>query len=261
MKAIATLVLALSLLGSTAAIAKPGDQPRADQRDQPAGPNQDLPRWARGDRIDDQHRDNQYVVTDWRNRNLSPPPRGYNWMCYERGDCVLVRIQTGIVRETRWRDERQNKWRERYARTYTYNDDLYYRECRNRPDPAGILLGGLIGGLIGHAINDERSGATFAGVIIGGALGAAMTRDLDCSDRNYAYRAYYDALNSGHRGAAYQWYNPSNNHRGEFRVRSYYYDTSRFYCAKYSHTLLFDKRRQSNGRACRQPDGAWAFLD
>lgn len=218
-------------------------------------------RWSRGDRLPDRYRKDQFAVRDWQRNNLPPPPRGYRWMCYERGDCFLVANSTGIIRQTYWRNERETYWQKRYARTYRYSDDLYYRECRNRPDPAGILIGGLIGGLIGNAAGDhDRAGATFLGIIIGAGLGAALTSDLDCDDRSYAYRAYYDGLNYGRPGIRH-WRNPHNNHRGEFRVRSYYYDADGFRCANYSHAVYLDRTRRADGRACRQPDGAWAFVN
>jgi len=182
-------------------------------------------------------------------------------MCYQRGNCFLVANNTGIIRDTRWRDDREYYWQQRYSRTYTYDDDIYYRECRHRPDPAGILIGGLIGGLLGRAAGDDRAGATFAGIIIGGVLGAALTRDMDCDDRSYAYHAYYDGLNGGRPGAIYRWRNPRNNHHGDFRVRSYYYDSYGFHCASYRHVVYLDRMRRADGRACRQPDGAWAFLN
>jgi surface antigen len=186
--------------------------------------------------------------------------RRYRWMCYARGNCFLVADRTGVIRDARWRDDRDRRWRQHYSRTYSYEDDIYYRECRSRPDPAGILIGGLIGGLIGHAVGDERAGATFAGIIIGGALGGALTRDMDCDDRSYAYYAYYHGLNRGYPGI-YRWRNPHNNHHGDFHVRGYYYDAYGFNCANYRHVVYLDRRREANGRACRQPDGAWAFLD
>ena len=37
------------------------------------------------------------------------------------------------------------QWRQRYGQTYSYNDDRYYQECRNAPDPAGVIAGALIG--------------------------------------------------------------------------------------------------------------------
>ncbi len=224
-----------------------------------SGPPGDA-RWSRGERVPQQYRQDQYYVQDWQRNNLSPPPRGYRWMCYERGNCFLVQNDNGVILRAFRRDDRDNFWRRRYARTYTYNDDLYYRECRSRPDPAGILVGGLIGGLIGRSLGDERAGPTFAGIIVGGTLGAAFTRDLDCDDRSYAYHSYYDAFNGGRVGRVYAWRNPRNNYRGAFVVRSYYYDEDGFRCARYRHTIWTPRRRQMDGYACRQPDGAWLFL-
>ena len=73
------------------------------------------------------------------------------------------------------RQDPDARWRERYSKTYSYSDDIYYQECREAPDPAGVLAGALIGGLLGNAIakGGGRTGGTIAGVVVGGALGAA----------------------------------------------------------------------------------------
>ena len=118
---------------------------------------------------------------------------------------------------------RDDRWKRRYDRTYSYNDDVYYQQCRNSPDPAGVIAGGLIGGLIGNAAGSggSRTGSTIAGVIIGGVIGAALTNKLDCEDRSYAYKTYYDGFNSERPGAQYEWRNPHNDHRGQLRVDLY----------------------------------------
>ena len=84
---------------------------------------------------------------------------------------------------------------------------------------------------------------------------------MDCDDRSYAYVAFHRGLNGRRIDVPHRWHNPHNGHRGEFRVRGYYYDPYGFHCANYRHTTWFDRRRQVYGRACRQPDGVWAFLD
>jgi Ni/Co efflux regulator RcnB/surface antigen len=276
MKKFIAALMALSLLGG-AAIGAPQSpptggshgQPPRDERDRSNRDHQDrdrqdqrrsTPRWSRGDRLSDQYRRDGHTVQDWRRNNLPKAPKGYHWVCYDRANCFLVADRNGVIHRTWWRDERDDHWRRRYVRAYTYRDDLYYRECRHRPDPAGVIIGGLIGGLIGHSVGDDRAADTFAGIIIGGVIGAALTSDLDCEDRSYAYHAYYDGLNSGYPGY-YRWRNPHNNHHGDFRVRSYYYDGDGFRCARYTHTVYVDRRREGRGRACRQPDGAWLFLD
>lgn len=235
---------------------------KSQDRDDRTGTSRGAPKkWSRGERVPEEYRDNRYSAPDWQQRNLPPPQRGYRWMCYERGNCVMVSISSGVVRRTMWADDRENNWRRRYSRSYTYNDDGFYRDCRERSDPAGILVGGIIGGLLGRAADNNRNGGTFAGIIIGGTIGAALTSRMDCDDRGYAYHAYYDALNDERPGRNYSWRNPGNNHRGVFRVTRYSYDADGFRCAAYSHTAYLDRRRVVNGRACRQPDGAWAFLN
>ena len=47
-------------------------------------------RWNRGERIPPEYRDRQYVIDDWREHRLAPPPRGYHWVGVG-GDYYLVR--------------------------------------------------------------------------------------------------------------------------------------------------------------------------
>ncbi len=161
------------------------------------------------------------------------------------------------------RDAREDRWRQRYTRTYTYNDDSFYQECRQSVDPAGVIAGALIGGLLGNSVGHGggRAGATVAGVVVGGTLGAALTRNLECEDRSYAYKTYYDGFNSGRPNSVYQWRNPKNGHYGDFRVADYYNDPDGFRCANYTQQIFLDGRpRPANGRACQQPDGTWAIV-
>jgi Ni/Co efflux regulator RcnB/surface antigen len=290
MKRILTAVLALSLLNGAAVMAQPNspnrggqndnrnerdrnDQNRNDQGRNDQGGNRDrrddpslrfgTPRWSRGDRLPNQYRQNQYVVGDWRQHGLRQPPRGYHWVRNDNNDFFLAAIATGIIAEAAYQNDRDQLWRQRYSSTYTYNDDAYYRDCRNAPDPAGIAVGALIGGLLGNAIGQGggRTGATIAGVIAGGAVGAALTSNLECEDRGYAYKSYYDGFNAGRPNAVYRWQNPHNDHRGEFRIGTYYNDPAGFRCANYSQTIYVQGRPQeARGRACRQPDGAWAIV-
>lgn len=58
-----------------------------------AGPNYE---YYRGDRLPAEYRHRNYVVNDWRNHNLSAPPRGYQWV-QSGGDYILVAIATGII--------------------------------------------------------------------------------------------------------------------------------------------------------------------
>ncbi len=160
-------------------------------------------------------------------------------------------------------NDRDERWRQRYARTYTYDDDHFYQECRQTVDPAGVIAGALIGGLLGNAVGrgGARGGTTVAGVIVGGVVGASLTKNLDCEDRSYAYKTYYDGFNAGRPNTAYQWRNPRNGHYGAFRVRDYYNDPDGFRCANYTQQIFVNGRPEAaTGRACQQPDGTWAIV-
>jgi Ni/Co efflux regulator RcnB/surface antigen len=219
-------------------------------------------RWSRGDRLPDQYRQDRYYVNDWRQHGLRQPPGGYRWVRDDSNDFYLSLIATGVIADTVYRSDRDDRWRQRYSRYYSYDDDVYYRECRRSPDPAGILAGGLIGGLLGNSVGrgGNRTGTTIAGVIVGGAVGAALTRNMGCEDRSYAYRTYYNGFNSGRPGS-YQWRNPRNDNRGEFRIGRYYNDPYGFRCARFNQvTYIQGRAYRANGVACRQPDGSWTIV-
>ena len=57
------------------------------------GPRHDL---RRGGRLSQEYRSNRYVVSDWRARHLSAPPRGHHWV-RAGNDYVLAAIATGII--------------------------------------------------------------------------------------------------------------------------------------------------------------------
>jgi Ni/Co efflux regulator RcnB len=54
------------------------------------------PEWHRGGRVPAQYRERQYVVDNWREHHLSPPPRGYHWV-QVGNDYVLAAVATGII--------------------------------------------------------------------------------------------------------------------------------------------------------------------
>jgi len=57
------------------------------------GPRHDL---RRGQRLGKEYRDKRYVVTDWRARHLSAPPRGHHWV-RAGNDYILAAIATGLI--------------------------------------------------------------------------------------------------------------------------------------------------------------------
>jgi Ni/Co efflux regulator RcnB len=57
------------------------------------GPRHDL---RRGQRLNQEYRNNRYVVSDWRERRLGAPLRGHHWV-RTGNDYVLAAIATGII--------------------------------------------------------------------------------------------------------------------------------------------------------------------
>jgi Ni/Co efflux regulator RcnB len=109
MKYLISAAIALTLLGSPAALAQrdnpnhQGQNPTPFQNTGgPGGPqgfnqsNRDQPHWSRGDRLPDQYRQNQYVVSDWRGHHLRKPPRGHHWVRVN-DRYVLVAITSGLI--------------------------------------------------------------------------------------------------------------------------------------------------------------------
>ena len=50
----------------------------------------------RGQRLGHEYRSSRYVVSDWRERRLSAPPRGHHWV-RAGNDYVLAAVATGII--------------------------------------------------------------------------------------------------------------------------------------------------------------------
>lgn len=226
---------------------------------------------------------------NWYSRETALRAAERNWIAYRDADCRYVaqpfvgqRRYDGVARgclvdRTNERisalrqsptvaggDPRDERWRDRYSRTYDYSDDGFYQQCRNGPDPAAVIAGGLIGGLIGGASGREgdRSGRAIAGIVVGAAIGAIMTNNIDCEDRSYAYRSYYDGLNSNRPNSDYDWRNQRSGNSGRFHVDQYYTDPDGFRCVSYRETMRIDRRpRESSGHACQQPDGVWVVMD
>jgi Ni/Co efflux regulator RcnB len=115
--AIINVLLSLSLSTTGLAIA----QDRRDGQDRSRGENgqrdesqgrRDAPQWhqpregdrgagpghnfRQGDRLPKAQHQKRYVVSDWRARQLSEPPRGYHWV-QTGDDYVLAAIATGVI--------------------------------------------------------------------------------------------------------------------------------------------------------------------
>src|SRR5579883_3543828 len=78
--------------------------------------------------------------------------------------------------------------------------------CSGRDHTGGTILGALAGGVLGGAVSHGNGGAVIGGALLGGLAGNAISRDMDCSDRPYAARAYDDSFH-GRIGVRQEWHN------------------------------------------------------
>src|SRR5262249_31164234 len=81
----------------------------------------------------------------------------------------------------------------------------------------GTLVGAVAGGLIGSQFGGgtgERIAAGLAGAAIGGMIGNRIGAGMDDDDRQRAYAAQVQALESGKSGAAVGWRNPDSGRYG-----------------------------------------------
>jgi len=76
--------------------------------------------------------------------------------------------------------------------------------CSGRDHTGGTVLGAIVGGVVGGAVSHGNGGAVVAGAVVGGLAGNAIARDIDCEDREYAYRSYHDSFD-GDVGRHYEW--------------------------------------------------------
>jgi Ni/Co efflux regulator RcnB len=60
------------------------------------GPHPNGPRWVKGDYLPTEYRNHTYVVENYRDYHLAPPPRGYYWV-NTGPDFVLAAVATGLV--------------------------------------------------------------------------------------------------------------------------------------------------------------------
>jgi len=127
----------------------------------------------------------------------------------------------------------------------------------------GTLVGAVAGGLIGSQFGGgtgERIAAGLAGAAIGGMIGNRIGASMDDEDRQRAYAAQMQALESGKSGAAVAWRNPDSGRYGSV-VPGPAYRSNGLQCRPFTHTIYIDGRPQvARGNACRNPDGTWTAV-
>ena len=158
-----------------------------------------------------------------------------------------------------------------YGRRGGYYDDRPYpqgyardyRDCRHDQDnrqATNAAIGAAAGGLLGNQVagRGSRTGGTIAGVLLGAVAGYALTKDVDCNDRDVAEPTYYRGL-EGPVGRRYDWRSEQDRDYGYF-TPTREYNRDNYTCRDWVSTTYRDGRRiRNNGSACRYEDGNWYF--
>ena len=124
----------------------------------------------------------------------------------------------------------------------------------------GAVTGGLIGNAIGGSVGNRFAG-TVIGAAVGGLFGNRIGAAMDDEDRQRAYAAQMQALETGPSGAPVAWRNPDSGRYGNV-VPGPAYQANGATCRQYTHTVYVDGTPQSaRGTACRNPDGTWTTIN
>jgi surface antigen len=125
---------------------------------------------------------------------------------------------------------------------------------------AGAVAGGLIGNAIGGSAGNRVAG-TLVGAAVGGFFGNRIGAALDDQDRQRAYAAQMQALETGPSGSPVAWRNPDSGRYGNV-VPGPAYQANGATCRQYSETVFIDGQPQTaRGTACRNPDGTWTAMN
>jgi len=131
-------------------------------------------------------------------------------------------------------------------------------DCSRHDHAGGTVLGAIAGGVIGGVASHGNGLAIAGGAIFGGLAGNALSRDIDCDDRDSAYHAYQEAFD-GDVGQRYEWEGRHGGHGYIVVNDKYRRDGHR--CVDFSQVVWHHGDRfEKNGTACHY-DGDWHIED
>ncbi len=137
-----------------------------------------------------------------------------------------------------------------------YQPGGYEEQCHRGNTAAGTIFGALGGGLLGGAASHGNGAAIAGGVVLGGLVGNALSRDIDCDDHRYAFPVYDQAFN-GDVGREYRWQH--GDHYGTVVATREYYRGDRV-CRSFHAVNYHDGRSVvRDGTVCRGDAGHWRF--
>ncbi|WP_455235280.1 RT0821/Lpp0805 family surface protein [Thiogranum longum] len=128
---------------------------------------------------------------------------------------------------------------------------------QGRNEQAGMVVGGVLGGLLGSEYDDHhghgRTAAIILGTLAGAAIGGAIGRSMDDTDRLKTAHA----LENVRTGVPSTWRNPdTGNAYAVTSTRTF--ETAGGPCREYTiDAQIGGRTEQVYGTACRQADGSW----
>jgi surface antigen len=161
----------------------------------------------------------------------------------------------GIARRQRNDQYRMGTYRPR-GDGYRGDNQAYRGDTQNGPDQSRYTQNNY--GQDCQRTQTAGTGSSILGLLLGGAVGNTITRDVDCGDRAYAMPAYKRGL-EGEIGTRYDWRNEQDNDYGHF-TPTREYDQGQNTCREFTETTYRDGQElRRQGTACRYPDGQWHF--
>ncbi len=127
----------------------------------------------------------------------------------------------------------------------------------------GTLIGGGLGGLVGSQIGGGKGqlAAVALGTLGGAFLGNEIGNSLDRADRLHAKRNSRNALEYSLTGRTIFWRNTVSVYSGTFMPTRTFRSASGQDCREFQTTVTVGGREEdAMGRACRQSDGTWRFV-
>jgi Ni/Co efflux regulator RcnB len=149
--------------------------------------------WRRGAYLPARYR--TYYVQEPAFYRLAPAPRGHRWV-YGADSFVLIAVSTGLITSVVAMSDGPPAWEPRREAAevrverrpepvvISRNDEVWrdtdgrYR-CRRADGTVGLVIGGAVGALVGRELDGGRDRT--AGTILGAAGGALLGRELERS--------------------------------------------------------------------------------
>ena len=128
----------------------------------------------------------------------------------------------------------------------------------------GTLLGGGLGAIAGSQIGggNGRLAAVALGTLGGAFLGSKVGSSLDRADHLFMRQTSERALERNRTGETSNWRNPDTGHVGTVTPTRTFQTANGGPCREFQQTVTIGGSTETAyGRACREADGSWRFVN